>query len=809
MMYLSVQEHRGWTQPSNVTSYYLVLTILLELAEARTLCSRLGRAPITALFAASIALKFVMLLLQELPRPPILVTNERYTVNKSAGGLLRGTLSWWSNSLFKKGRRSILTNDHLGHIDAKFDSSTLLSVISATWAACREPPARYDEDVARGLIAATFFVYAGISITRCFYKHLISQLMTMIRGALVGLIYQKTLNLQTSSVADPASVTLMSTDADGVMSAAQALYDLWPGVVELGAGLVLLDREAGHSSFLVLVPGVLCWLVSRKVSMTMLPVQRDWNEAIQARVSATSSVLGQIKGIKMLGLSDYMSQIISGFRMVELGKSQKSRTVIAWVTSFSAAVNSLSPIVVIVAAVLTAKSLHDLAASKMFTTLSIVILVSQPISNLVGSYAVLMSGLACCRRIQSFLLIKDKADYREFIAEPEAPLPSRSKRYHHASEPGLELSALSGPTRDMSSVVVHVRQANFITSDQRTELLYNIDLQLSAGSVSIVVGPVGCGKSSLLRGILGELHLLSGAVQLATSSVAYCDQDPWLRNVSLRENILGTSPFDQEWYDQVVVACSLERDIAFLPCRDKTLAGSGGMALSGGQRRRVGLARAVYSRHALVLLDDVLSGLDSTTSAFIFNSLLGDDGLLRRRNATVLLATHSIQFLHRADFVTLLESGRIKYNQVKCDAAGKEIRHTIRMHVKNACLDAQSDVGSQDELGEMSLHRATGGSPAGLDLARRSGDLSLYLFYLGSIGRVFTLALLFLAISFSVLKKMPQIWLRIWTERGIDRNKRDFLRVYLTIAVVYLASIWILCRSSRNLHKLLLEVVMK
>jgi ATP-binding cassette, subfamily C (CFTR/MRP), member 1 len=78
----------------------------------------------------------------------------------------------------------------------------------------------------------------------------------MIRGALVGVIYQKTLNLETSSITDSAPVTLMSTDIDGIISATQSFYDLWPSVVELSAGLFLLYRKAGQSSFLVLVPGI-------------------------------------------------------------------------------------------------------------------------------------------------------------------------------------------------------------------------------------------------------------------------------------------------------------------------------------------------------------------------------------------------------------------------------------------------------------------------------------------------------------------------------------------------------------------------
>lgn len=93
-------------------------------------------------------------------------------------------------------------------------------------------------------------------VTRGYSKHLRFQLITMVRGALVGVIYQKTLNLETSSITESAPVTLMSTDIDGIISATQSFYDLWPSVVELGAGLFLLDLKAGHSSFLVLLPGI-------------------------------------------------------------------------------------------------------------------------------------------------------------------------------------------------------------------------------------------------------------------------------------------------------------------------------------------------------------------------------------------------------------------------------------------------------------------------------------------------------------------------------------------------------------------------
>ncbi|KAH8201484.1 hypothetical protein TruAng_004332 [Truncatella angustata] len=719
------------------------------------------------MFAVSIAAKFVILLLQELPKASSSIFNQLGTAKKPTSSLLKQTLLWWPNLLFNKGHRNILTNSDLGDVDEEFDSRTLLAAITSTWANCAahkvgkyslvwvvlktlklqclaiavprlllsafmfaqpflinrvidfvgEPPTRYDLEVTRGLIAETFFVYAGIAVTRCYSKHLRFQLITMIRGALVGIIYQKTLNLETSSISESAPVTLMSTDIDGIISATQSFHDLWPSVIEVGVGLFLLDRKAGHSSFLVLVPGI------------------------------------------------------------------------------SATVNLLSPIFVIVAAVCWAKGSSGLTASDIFTTLSMVMLVAQPISTIVGSYTVFISGLACCSRIQSFLLLNEKAEYRVLTKNLGTRLPSLNDNDVHPSERGVELSALYRFAGRNQSPVVDVRQATFTTKDQQIKLLREIEFQISTGSISMIVGRVGCGKSSLLKGILGELHMTSGTVHLATSSISYCDQTPWLRNISIRDNITGPLRFEKDWYAQVVSACALDRDFTSFPCGDQTLVGSGGISLSGGQRQRVGLARAVYSRSALVLLDDVFSGLDDTTSAAVFSALLGDGGLLRNRNITVLFATHSIQFLNNADFVTVLELGMIKYNQVKFDSINNELKNAIRRNVMKTRIDIRPNVNSEDELSKLPCHKASSGSPKDPDLTRQAGDLGLYMFYVGSIGPVFALILIVLAVSFSVFKKMPQIWIRIWTQHGIDEDKGHFIGIYLTFVVACFASIWLLSRA--------------
>ncbi|KAK6997495.1 P-loop containing nucleoside triphosphate hydrolase protein, partial [Favolaschia claudopus] len=172
----------------------------------------------------------------------------------------------------------------------------------------------------------------------------------------------------------------------------------------------------------------------------------------------------------------------------------------------------------------------------------------------------------------------------------------------------------------------------------------------------VIIGPVGCGKSTLLHAALGEVTLLTGTLHLPrTGNTAYCSQDPWLpASSSIRTTILFVSLYDAGWYTTVVRALALDRDFAEMKAGDATMTSQ----LSGGQRARVALARAVYARAERYLLDDVFSALDAGTEEWVWGALLDrESGLLRGK--TVVLATHGIHRLDKADFVIMLSNGRI------------------------------------------------------------------------------------------------------------------------------------------------------
>jgi len=176
----------------------------------------------------------------------------------------------------------------------------------------------------------------------------------------------------------------------------------------------------------------------------------------------------------------------------------------------------------------------------------------------------------------------------------------------------------AGSSRELAAApaaaVVHRATFSYATAAQdRPAVLQQIDMTASPGELCCILGAVGAGKTSLLNGILGELVVESGHTQLH-GSVALCEQQPWIQAGSVRSNVLFGLPFEEERYWQAIDACALQADLTQLPDGDQTLIGEKGVNVSGGQKARIALARAVYRRADVVLLDDVLAAVPAPAS---------------------------------------------------------------------------------------------------------------------------------------------------------------------------------------------------
>jgi len=186
--------------------------------------------------------------------------------------------------------------------------------------------------------------------------------------------------------------------------------------------------------------------------------------------------------------------------------------------------------------------------------------------------------------------------------------------------------------------------------------LEDINFTAAKGELTCIVGRVGAGKSSFLQAILGDLWKVKGRVVIH-GSTAYVAQQPWVMNASVKDNILFGHRYDSMFYEQTVKACALLEDFAQLPDGDETEVGERGISLSGGQKARLTLARAVYARADIYLLDDCLSAVDQHVGRHLIDNVFGPKGLLNGK--TRVLATNSIPVLMEADYICMIREGKI------------------------------------------------------------------------------------------------------------------------------------------------------
>eukprot|EP00057_Strongylocentrotus_purpuratus_P018833 XP_011673307.1 PREDICTED: multidrug resistance-associated protein 4 [Strongylocentrotus purpuratus] len=188
--------------------------------------------------------------------------------------------------------------------------------------------------------------------------------------------------------------------------------------------------------------------------------------------------------------------------------------------------------------------------------------------------------------------------------------------------------------------------------EEDTSQLKDITFRVKKGKLLAVIGPVGAGKSSLLMAVLKELPSLRGSIQ-TKGRIAYASQQPWVFGGTIRENITFGKRFSDTKYRSIVRVCALTKDIEQLPDGDMTMVGERGVTLSGGQKARINLARALYDDADIYLLDDPLSAVDSEVSRHIFNKCVMEYLADKPR----ILVTHQLQFLGQADQILVLKKG--------------------------------------------------------------------------------------------------------------------------------------------------------
>ncbi|KAI4537674.1 hypothetical protein MG293_012537 [Ovis ammon polii] len=300
-------------------------------------------------------------------------------------------------------------------------------------------------------------------------------------------------------------------------------------------------------------------------------------------------------------------------------------------------------------------------------------------------------------------------------------------------------SLAPGTDGDADNCCVQIIGGFFTWTPDGIPTLSNITIRIPRGQLTMIVGQVGCGKSSLLLATLGEMQKLSGAVfwnspereTVADADVrkrgpvAYASQKPWLLNATVEENITFESPFNKQRYKMVIEACSLQPDIDILPHGDQTQIGERGINLSGGQRQRISVARALYQHTNVVFLDDPFSALDVHLSDHLMQA--GILELLRDDRRTVVLVTHKLQYLPHADWIIAMKDGTIQREGTLKDFQRSECQlfehWKTLMNRQDQELEKPEDISQAPSIfQETVMERKATEPPQGLPRAMSSRD---------------------------------------------------------------------------------------
>ncbi|GFN81887.1 ABC transporter c family protein [Plakobranchus ocellatus] len=357
------------------------------------------------------------------------------------------------------------------------------------------------------------------------------------------------------------------------------------------------------------------------------------------RVKIMNEIISGIRIIKMYCWEKPFRNLVEKLRSDEVQHLCRARRVQAFVLAPYFATSQLSIFLLFLILTLSGQE-EKMLPAKIFLILGLV----QSLKRTCGLYVplgaqFLAETMIVLKRIENFLL---KEEHKQETYELQSNDFSRTDEISNTDK-----------TQNAKLEIINIT-AKWEGRDAEARTLENITIRMKPGELVAIIGPVGSGKSSLLLSILGELPLLSGTVK-AYGKIAYVAQHPWVFSASVRQNIVFGAKFDKTRYEKIIKICALSRDLSTLPKGDATLIGDRGITLSGGQRARVSLARALYMDADVYLLDDPLSAVDTAVGKHIFDKCI----VKFLENKLRILVTHQVQLLPVADNIVILTEGTV------------------------------------------------------------------------------------------------------------------------------------------------------
>ncbi|KAJ2800364.1 hypothetical protein H4R20_004092, partial [Coemansia guatemalensis] len=571
--------------------------------------------------------------------------------------------------------------------------------------------------------ALSMFVVASVQ-TLAFQQHWSQNqhVNCLMKISYTTAIYRKTMALSNDTRQQfniGGIVTHMSVDSQRVADfTANFSHHLWSSPLQIILAMVLLYQTLGWTTF----AGVLAMLISIPVSARLSRSMRALNKLLMGyrdqRMKIMDEVLSGIKIIKLyaweLSFVKRINEVRVKLELATIRRYGMLQAVFSFITTLLPFVVSFSTFGLY--------SLADnvshgpLTPQLVFVALTLFNMLRFPLSFGPMVVPALLESMVSSRRICDFLT-SGEIDFADIDRQP----------YDRDS-----------PSTRTDDVLVSVKAGSFKWLSNDEPALTDINIECRREELVAVIGRVGSGKTSLVSAILGEMVKCAGSVSIR-GSVAYVPQQAWIMNATLRDNILFGSRYNQDFYDRVIEACALRQDIDMLPGGDMTEIGEKGINLSGGQRARVSLARAVYARADVYILDDPLAAVDAHVGKHIFTHVLGPQGMLKSRAR--ILVTNAVQYLNCVSSISMLREGKIVEQDTFAQAMSKQgeifefIHRYIDGHVSRAGSDNSNTASDTEYYEDEPITDETDGPivPAAIAVGRSSTKQTLGRASIGSV----------------------------------------------------------------------------
>ncbi|KAH7882505.1 hypothetical protein F5I97DRAFT_1905629 [Phlebopus sp. FC_14] len=503
-------------------------------------------------------------------------------------------------------------------------------------------------------------------------------------------------------------VNLMAVDANRIAMMASGAYFIYGAPLEIIIACTFLYNLLGFSAFAGFIIILIGWPLNSFITKRSIRIQKGVSASRDKRMAVLSELIGAVKFIKFFAWEERWIQRTLDARAVEMNWLVKARINSVM---FSVLWTAAPILVSLISFFVYVYRGNQLTVAVAFTSITLFNMVRQPL-NIIPTWIVqiLQTGVAL-KRIETYL--KEEEVTEQVSSLKAARLPTNvvqeeegdglaiiagSFKWNEVPEGEDEKNTARDNKSDMASsgtgesaspstaagtppspgdetaTVVAVEEPSdaealmsSASEDHKFELR-DISVRFPEGELTVITGPTASGKSALLLALLGEMTITGGKLVMSKNTskvdenglmhaISYAAQSPWLRHQSIKANILFGYPYDEERYNAVVECCALQTDLDILEDGDETEIGARGVSLSGGQKARVALARAVYARTKYVLLDDPLSAVDSHTARFLYERLFRGPLLANR---TVILVTHHVELvLPGAHYLIRMLDGRI------------------------------------------------------------------------------------------------------------------------------------------------------